>query len=57
LLFCTQRIDVAINEGEEGIDYDAVAKKEHLDVLEKGLRRLQDLFSDVYKEQMYQRVR
>lgn len=39
------------------IDYDEVAKKEHLSTLEVEVRKLNDKMRDVMKQQAYQRDR
>ena len=42
--------------GEMAIDYNEVAKKEHLTGVEISIRKLNDKIRDIMKEQAYQRV-
>lgn len=52
----SQRLDLEINVGEMAIDYNEVAKKEHLTGVEISIRKLNDKIRDIMKEQAYQRV-
>jgi len=51
------RLDLKLDVGETGIDYNEVAKREHLSALEVEVRRLNDKMKDILKEQSYQRER
>jgi p24 family protein alpha len=51
------RMDLRINVGEMAIDYQEVAKKEHLGELGLQLRRINDKIQDIHREQTYQRRR
>jgi hypothetical protein len=52
-----QRFDLRVDVGETAVDYNEVAKREHLTTLEVELRRLNDKIRDISKEQSYQRER
>jgi hypothetical protein len=50
-------VDLKLDVGEGGLDYEEVAKKEHLSELELEIRKLNDKVKDVLAEQSYQRTR
>lgn len=51
------RFDIKLDVGETGIDYQEVAKREHLSDLEVEIRKLNDKVKDIIREQQYQRGR
>jgi hypothetical protein len=53
----TQKLELKLDVGEMAIDYDEVAKREHLTDLELEVRKLNDKVQDVINEQKYQRER
>ena len=57
LLWPMQRFDLHVDVGETTIDYNEVAKKEHLSTLEVEIRRLNNKAKDIMAQQAYQRER
>merc|ERR1712137_248009 len=51
------RFDLHVDVGETTIDYNEVAKKEHLSTLEVEIRRLNNKAKDIMAQQAYQRER
>jgi hypothetical protein len=51
------KLNIEIKTGSGGVDYEKIAKREHLEGLALNVRRLNDRMADVQKEQTYQRVR
>jgi hypothetical protein len=54
---CVQRVHLRIDMGEAAVDYDAVAKTEHLSAIEIEVRKLIDKLSQIRQETVYQRER
>jgi len=51
------RVHLDLETGVGAVDYDEIAKQEHLSALEVSVRRLNDRVSSIRKEQNYQRAR
>lgn len=51
------RVDLSLEVGEGALNYEEIAKKEHLTELETEIRRLTDKARDIVREQAYQRER
>jgi p24 family protein alpha len=51
------RLDVDVQQGEHAIDYDELAKMEHLTAIEVEVRKLGDRVKGIRAEQSYQRQR
>eukprot|EP00455_Lapot_gusevi_P006446 TRINITY_DN12759_c0_g1_i4.p1 TRINITY_DN12759_c0_g1~~TRINITY_DN12759_c0_g1_i4.p1 ORF type:complete len:221 (-),score=18.86 TRINITY_DN12759_c0_g1_i4:126-788(-) len=51
------RVYLRIEVGEHAVDYDAIAKVEHLSAIEVEIRRLFDKLGDIAHEQAYQKDR
>jgi len=51
------RIEIHVEAGHQAIDYDNVAKVEHLSLVEVELRKIHDRVQEVYRERLYQRER
>lgn len=50
-------LDLSLTVGEMAINYEEVAKREHLTELEVEIRKLNDKLRDIMKEVHYQRGR
>jgi hypothetical protein len=51
------RLDLSLDVGEGALNYEEIAKKEHLSEVETEVRRLTDKVRDIIREQAYQRER
>lgn len=51
------RLDLSLDVGEGALNYEEIAKKEHLTEIETEVRRLSDKVRDIIREQAYQRER
>jgi len=51
-----QRFNLDVRTGSGGVDYDKVAKREHLEGLSLQVKRLNDRITDAQNEQIYQKV-
>jgi hypothetical protein len=53
----TFRVEMDLDVGEAAVDYGDIAKQEHLSAIEVEIRKLNEKFRDLRKEQEYQKKR
>lgn len=52
-----RRVELAFSAGTDALDYEGIAKKEHLKPIELELRKLEDRVEAIAQELQYQRER
>ena len=51
------KLDIEFHTGSSAVDYDSIAKKDHLDGIQVRVRKLTDELKDIRTEQRYQKRR